>query len=55
MSGGWVAGGIKDAEAVVSSTTVFDCPTARHMAEHMESVLLGRKGGTTAGEAGLAG
>lgn len=55
MSGGWVAGGIKDAESVVSSTTVFDCPTARHMAEHMEAVLLGRVGGTAAGDAGFGG
>lgn len=40
-----MSGGLKEAEAVVSSTTVFDCPTARHMAKHMEGVILGRAGG----------
>lgn len=38
-SGGWVSGGLPGAEAVVSSTTVFDCPTARHIAEHVEGAL----------------
>jgi len=39
VAGGWVAGGAREAEAVVSSTTVFDCPTARHIAEHVEGSL----------------
>ncbi|CAB1118032.1 unnamed protein product [Ectocarpus sp. CCAP 1310/34] len=38
-SEGWVSGGLPGAEAVVSSTTVFDCPTARHIAEHVEGAL----------------
>ncbi|CAM9860087.1 unnamed protein product, partial [Ectocarpus sp. 13 AM-2016] len=38
-SGGWVSGGLPGAEAVVTSTTVFDCPTARHIAEHVEGAL----------------
>ena len=44
-SRGWVTG-TEEAEAVLSSTTVFDCPTARQMAEHIENVLIrgGRKG-----------
>lgn len=40
---GWVTdGGAKEAEALVTSTTVFDCPTARHIAEHLEGVLAGK-------------
>ncbi|CAM9641834.1 unnamed protein product, partial [Scytosiphon promiscuus] len=42
--GGWVRGGLVGAEGVVSSTTVFDCPTARHIAEHVEGVI-GKGGG----------
>lgn len=36
-----MSGGAVEAEALVSSTTVFDCPTARHMAEYLEGVLVG--------------
>lgn len=37
--------------AAVNSTTVFNCPTARHMAEHVEGVLVGAAlaGGNTSG------
>ncbi|CAN0316888.1 unnamed protein product, partial [Hapterophycus canaliculatus] len=48
--GGWVRGGLIGAEAVVSSTTVFDCPTARHIAEHVEG-LLSKDGGDAEGGA----
>lgn len=44
-SGGWVSGGLPGAEAVVSSTTIFDCPTARHIAEHVEGALSKTGGG----------
>lgn len=39
VSDGWVSGGLREAEGMVSSTTVFDCPTARHIAQHVEGVL----------------
>lgn len=58
VRGGWVraaAGGGEEAAAAaaVNSTTVFDCPTARHMAEHMESVLVGAAGSAAGDTSGL--
>lgn len=49
LSGGWVSGedAMKDA---VSSTTVFDCPTPRHIAEHVEGIL--SRGGESTSAAG---
>lgn len=31
-------------EEAVSSTTVFDCPTPRHIAEHVEDILSRARG-----------
>lgn len=45
VQGGWVSGGLREAEGLVSSTTVFDCPTARHIAEHVDGVLAKAGGG----------
>lgn len=47
LTGGWVSGGMRAAEELISSTTVFDCPTARHIAEHIESVSGGSASGGT--------
>lgn len=43
ISDGWVSDE-RDIDEAVSSTTVFDCPTPRHIAEHVEGIL------TVAGE-----
>lgn len=69
ISGGWVGGtaaavavekgGGREGEeaaaaALVNSTTMFDCPTARHMAEHIErSLFVGA--GTAGGDGDAAG
>lgn len=48
VQGGWVSGGLREAEELVSSTTVFDCPTARHIAEHVDGLVAKVGGGGSA-------
>lgn len=49
LSGGWVSG--EDVmEEAISSTTVFDCPTPRHIAEHVEDILSRAAGGSTSAD-----
>ncbi|CAM9330329.1 unnamed protein product, partial [Sphacelaria rigidula] len=68
VTGGWVKGAAAvaaaageeadeeaAAAAIVNSTTVFDCPTAQHMAEHIERSAAGDIVGSSASAAGGAG